>query len=162
MNKLLPLEFFDEWFEIKAGSYYNAPEDYYTVFIDGSERYEGDITIKDVYDREELLDAIKRVIVQLYKGKKVFVGCSSGIHNTGIFLIIFTAIMMQINPEMYEAYNGDAVVYVTENFHSPISFDSYDYLTYMDYSYVSQVVEFLHTYPIMRHFSENVILWLFR
>jgi len=162
MNKLLSLEFFDKWFEIKAGSYYNTPEDYYTVFIDGSGRFEGDITIKDVYDREELLDAIKRVIVQLYKGKKVFIGCSSGIHATGVFLVILSAIMLQINPEMNQAYDGDAVAYVTETFASPISFDSYDYLTYMDYSYASQVIEFLATYPIMRHFSENVILWLFR
>ena len=161
MNRRLELDFYGTYFVVFGGSYYNAPEAHYTVFI-GKTELECDIHVKDVYDPYEVVDAIKRVIVQLYKGKKVFIGCSSGIHKSGIFLTFMAAIMLQINPRLHEILAGDASLYVEKNYLGKTAFSEHEYVSHTDYSYCSSVIHFLYTYPLLRFLPEPVILWLFR
>ena len=161
MNQRLTLPFYDKFFVICGGSYYNAPKDHYEVII-GYPHFDCDINIKDVYDPYEVTDAIKRLIVQLYKGKKVFIGCSSGIHGSGVFITMLVAVMLQINPTFHQAFNGDAAQYVKENYDNVTMFDDVEYLTHTEYSYCSSVIHFLNTYPLLRFLPEPVILWLFR
>ena len=161
MNRRLELDFYGTYFVVIGGSYYNAPEAHYTVFI-GNTTFECDINVKNVYDPYEVMDAIKRVIVRLYKGEKVFIGCSSGIHESGIFLTFMSAIMLQITLPLHEAYNGDASLYMEKNYLGKTNFSEHEYVTHTEYSYCSSVIHFLTTYPLLRFLPEPVILWLFR
>lgn len=153
-------------FEMYGGSFFDAPtgcDGWVTVNMAAEIELPADISIPTrdfrTPNNAQLIAGLQSVVIELFRGNQVFVGCMAGRGRTGLFLACFTAATFEASGSQP---NYTAVNYVRTNYyeHAVETDEQMRYVETRNYSSVVAVINTLDKFPILARFPKGMILAL--